>query len=287
MRTRTFVASAIGAALLAGGAAQARPDNNYRSKANGDWNTTGALGAWQYESSPGTWADAVSVPNVGDTVVVRNGHTITITGQHTVTSLTVDSGGFLHIDGTGSPYAELEFPAAASSPALVVNQALGVKLVDNARLKASQTMSFAGSGSIQAQAFGTCEIMAYDPNDVGTVLTLSLSNGVTGQVKFVGSNEAGASETLTNSSIITVSGGNVELAASLDTINGSGNYTIGQNLTLFVNRSVSSSGTFTMECNAVIDVNSTTFAYTTPSGLCSPAIPNSAINADFVCQCGS
>jgi hypothetical protein len=76
---------------------------NYRSAGTGNWNVPGT---WEVESpaGSGTWIGASSPPNTAnDTVLIRNGHTVTInTPSITIRRLVVGEGtsGILRFDNT-------------------------------------------------------------------------------------------------------------------------------------------------------------------------------------------
>ncbi len=199
--------SAVSAVFLMGGAALGTA---YTSNVNpsGDWN------------DPNSWSPN-GVPTVGDTVTIVSGDTIVVTGQHTITSVTVNSGGVLQIDGEAdTPYAEVEFPSNASSPSLTVNAAQGLVLVDNARLKFSQSMTAGGSGTIQGQEDTTCEIGIYDNISGNVVLTIGSNMKVEGELAFVGMGSAGGhQDQLQNNGVIEANrAGQIILASSLELV---------------------------------------------------------------------
>ncbi len=75
---------------------------NYRSAGTGNWNVPGT---WEVESpaGSGTWIGASSPPNTtNDTVLIRNGHTVTINTSPTIRRLVVGEGtsGTLQFDNT-------------------------------------------------------------------------------------------------------------------------------------------------------------------------------------------
>lgn len=84
-------------------AAQTNAQNyNYRSAGNGNWS---AAGTWQVEdpAGSGNWTNALSPPsNPNDTVLIRNGHTVTINTSPTIRRLVVGEGtsGVLQFDNT-------------------------------------------------------------------------------------------------------------------------------------------------------------------------------------------
>jgi len=73
---------------------------NYRSKASGNWNSSGT---WQMQIS-GTWYDASDYPNaLNKNVTILNGHTILLTDNNGIcNNLTVDNGGKLWANSTSS-----------------------------------------------------------------------------------------------------------------------------------------------------------------------------------------
>lgn len=133
------------AVLFAGGIAQARPDDTYQSNvATGNWNATGS---WQYWDGS-SWQTALSAPNAGDTVTVRNGHVITVTGSQGVTAVTVASGGQLVIDGT-SAAATLLF---SGTPVLAINATNGVLVKQGGTLAFAAGLAITGSGNLKGEA---------------------------------------------------------------------------------------------------------------------------------------
>jgi len=192
---------------------------------SGDWN------------SSSSWSPN-GVPTAGDTVTIASGDTITVTNSHDAASVTVNgtlqiqnggllsvddvtvaSGGSLQINGTGAPYAELVFPAGSASPTLAVNQANGVDLVDNARIKVGLSMSFTGSGSIRGQDDASCEIAIGDEATAANV-TLTLQVPLRGELDIVGIGRGdGHNDTFANQSVVDANAsGAITLGASLEAI---------------------------------------------------------------------
>ncbi len=210
--TRTFgMLAGASAGLLLSGVVQAQP-YTYTSNVNpsGAWNSAGS---WT-SSNGGT-----TYPVSGDTATIVNGDTINITGQEQVTVLTINSGGFLNINGTGAPYAELEFPNTGSPSASVAGSD-GLVLVDNARVKISKDMTLSGAGSVVGQDGATCE---FGINNA--ILTVQLL--IHGELTFAGMSADGTDSLVNQGEIRADTNGDIDLAASLESVTdsavGSGN----------------------------------------------------------------
>jgi hypothetical protein len=148
-------------------------------------------------------------PVSGDTAVVSTGHTVDITGQQQVTVLTVNGTGVLQINGSGSPYAELEFPNTGT-PSITIAGSNGLVLMDNARLKVSKSLTASGNGSVVGQDDASCEIMMNNAR-----LTVQLL--VHGELTFLGA--SGGNDTLKNEKKIAAdAAGTIELASSLELV---------------------------------------------------------------------
>jgi hypothetical protein len=284
------------------------------------------------------------VPNAanGDTATISAGHTITVTdtrnavsvtvngtgvlqinnaGKLTVDTATVASGGLLEINGNGSPYAELIFPYnSGSSPALTVNQADGVQMLDHALITVAKTMSWgtSGSGSVKGLDDTNCQIAIGNAASASNV-TLTLNLLVHGELQFVGVG-AGANHNdgLANSGAgIVADTGTISLASSLEIVTDGSSadalrwkaeagailafearatqlqgrfYAAGSNSVLRFNNGaqVTTQGKLQMDCPSTVDVNGTgsfTFVGGYQAGNCGspPSSPINSTSGDYTC----
>lgn len=129
----------------------ARP-TSYRSQAEdsspeswGDWHS------WEILDG-GTYRDMTPrdpLPSCGVIVVVRSPDVIVVTDSRSVTSVTIDAGGRLDIDGTATTRAALTFCDDDGDPSLVINQSNGTRLVDAyADLRFEADTAITGSGTL-------------------------------------------------------------------------------------------------------------------------------------------
>jgi hypothetical protein len=287
------------AALVLGSLANARP--TYTSAGSGNWATGG------------TWTQTSSSPVGEDVRTIQSGHTVTITGQEQVAQLTVASGGVLLIDGSGSPFAELNF-TASGTPSLSIVGNDGVRLVDNARLRISKTMSITGAGSLQGQ--DNAVEVAIDTDDT-TAVTLTVDVVAEGGMAFKKHDAGTAAANLINSNqfLANVSGLIINLDSSLNSLDDDasalqwyvaadgasmvfnegtlglqGHFQLDSNGLFVFNSSVTTTGTFAITCgsNSVeVDVNSATFRYAggIASENCNPNPPANQIATDYDCIC--
>lgn len=66
-------------------------DGNFRTRQSGNFSD---VTTWQFRSA-GSWANAISVPGVNDTIMVRAGHTLTINNNVTINSFYLNSAGVI------------------------------------------------------------------------------------------------------------------------------------------------------------------------------------------------
>lgn len=299
---RTF--SALSAALLLAGLAQARP-NTYTSAASGAWD------------DPASWTgnEPSGFPQATDTATIGNGHTISITvsganNVEEVANLTISSGGFLEIEGSASYRAALEFPvvSGAGTPSLSIagTDALKIKAYGDVKIFESMTLAEGGSSSSFRGYDNTAKIVMD-----GAAAAVTLTLGVRGHGAFeIQGTAGGSAENLTNNIMLEAdAAGTLKLASSLGTVNDlsglrwkanhasgilffdtpqsglNGNFQAAAG-TLQFNQNVTTGGTFSISCPSSVDVNSATFDYSSvASENCTPDPDPSAISSDFNCAC--
>ena len=106
----------------------------YRSSTSGNWNSTST---WQVSNDGGsTWGTASATPTSDDrTILIQNGHTVTVTAPVTVDEVTVDAGGQITIN---------------SGQTLTVADGSGVDLTVAGTVNGAGTLSMAGQGSLSS-----------------------------------------------------------------------------------------------------------------------------------------
>jgi hypothetical protein len=155
---------------------------NYRSAGNGNWNNPGT---WEVESPAGSgnWTGTSSVPNTAnDTVLIRNGHTVTINiplitirrlvvGEGTSGVLQFDNGNRTLNIGAGGVIVNAggTFQFGNAAQTLTVNN--GGSVIVNGTFQfgnAPQTLTVNG-GSVQVNAGGTFQVTSAPPSTTHTI----------------------------------------------------------------------------------------------------------------------
>lgn len=204
MKTRLLSAAVIAFAASAASA------TNYTSAASGNW------------TDPNTWGLMSGYPVAGDTVVIANGHTVEVTGQQEVLSLTVQNGGVLEIDGSGSPYASVKFPSSGS-PVFSIAGSNAVVLTDNAEIIFQQSMSIQDGGSsasLQGLDGDTCKLLI---NGVSAAATLTNNVLIHGALQVQGTLGGNAEGFANNGTVIAdIPGETMLIGANLTTVTDDG-----------------------------------------------------------------
>src|SRR5688572_5466020 len=74
-------------------------NGNFRSVATGSWHN---LATWEQDPNDlGNWVPATSIPSAADgTILIQNGHNVTVDGVATADQLTVSTGATLTLTGS-------------------------------------------------------------------------------------------------------------------------------------------------------------------------------------------
>lgn len=72
-----------------------KSNNYFRTRSSGDWNN---FSTWQSSADSITWISAVTIPNdSANTIIIQNGHTVTLTDSVKVDQLTIQDGGVFNV----------------------------------------------------------------------------------------------------------------------------------------------------------------------------------------------
>jgi len=137
----TVISSGIGGQLVA-----LKPQKQFKSIATGNW---GAATTWQESTDGGSsWAAATTIPTSGDNLVtIQNSHTVSLTADATASSLTINSGGTLDLNGRtlSTPNSvTLNGTGVGNNGALINSSGTAVTFASNI----TGTYSVGGSGAI-------------------------------------------------------------------------------------------------------------------------------------------
>jgi len=147
-------------------------------------------------NAPGTWD--VGVPNPGDDITIKNGHTVTVTDVRTLTaSLTIDLGGGLVIDGTQA--GRLTFNQASLSNGGTITLIGGNNLADGSISGTTNGFTLTNTNTITGTG-------GSGQNSGGLFVGHGPPSSNSGTMSFTGSSGQGSGILLNTNSIFSNSG---------------------------------------------------------------------------------
>lgn len=167
-----------------------RPSKFFRSRATGNWNSTNT---WQESVNGTTWINATTVPNRGDkSVIIQNGHTVTVTAVTNVPELSIQTGGVLRLGVSGAisnpANLNLEGGSFRTGASTGFSEDLGdIDLNENSTIAlgtGNHTLTFLASNGISWTAGKTLTITGWTGS--------ASSSGTAGKIR-VGTNTSGLS----------------------------------------------------------------------------------------------
>ena len=184
--------------------------DNYRSLITGNW---GTVGTWQTSPDNTTWATATSAPtSAAASVLIQNGHLVTILADATASALTVNGGGQLSLNsGSSLLAASLNINSDGNGTGTFVDLNTNGNLTVTGTTNVYQTLTGATGASHRAYwylsspvstakasvfdvASGTNKMTRYDETIPGYVTQFSDNNTAltpgTGYVTYIGGADA-------------------------------------------------------------------------------------------------
>jgi hypothetical protein len=209
----------------------------FESKASGTWNSSSTWNVLS-GSDPNGWPDG------NDDVFIRNGHTVTVgSSTRNFANLTVDAGGTLHIDGSGSAQCS---PANGSA---TINGTVNMTSSGELRGDASsgQQLSISSGGQIIVGGTAVLANTGWDSYNFDPNSTVEYSGTKTiANTPIYGNLVTSGSGTQT----LEGSGGSMTFNGSI-TI-GSGTTLASNNKTIYIQGDWSNSGSFTQGTSTVV-----------------------------------
>jgi lysophospholipase L1-like esterase len=203
----------------------------FRSLASGNWNTQGT---WQQSDGNGSWTTATTIPNALNNVYIQSGHTVTVSGAEAYCyDLHTNTAGVLAISGTNS--VNVNGKIRAYTGAAEISTTNGVYVGTNATTMASAMITTGSTGVLKIVG-ATRNI-----TNTGEWVGASTSNNITFALD---SGAIGTLQTAIKFKVITIAGGTVSTANTINvgTNEGNGIITINNGARLVSSKNYTAAG---------------------------------------------